>query len=752
MTRRTAPLQVNQLIGGLNTEYNPLNAPIEASKDERNMDINRDGSRSRRLGFNYESEYELIDSGVYNQPDLSLATNIYRWDNAGGDISKYLLVVQIGNNLQVFDLDENTISTNVVFSTDFDISTYDKIFSFAVVDGLLVVCTGAKEIKVYEYNSGSITETTSTLKIRDLFGVQAFDASVELTIPEYIERRPSTLTDTHLYNLRNQTFGRARIIANTENSGDPVVAFYNEASKYPSNADSVNYSLYADAGDTDNRTIERFFPKNLRKNPPGSFEAPKGYFIIDALERGTSRLAVEANLRVTDTDLTRSVATLPVDRTPGGPTVVTEHAGRAWFAGFSGVVEGGDSKSPRMSSYVLFSSLVRNKTDIGKCYQEADPTSNNDSAIVDTDGGFIRIDEAYGIKQLISLGDSLFVFAENGVWSITGQGGFSAVSYEVRKIINRGCVSSNSVVLAEKEIYMWAEDAIYRVVENQYGVWDYEDITTQKIKTFYLDIPVVDKRICIGKYDPYEKQIHWVYNTTSATENNELIFNIVYQAFTKRVVSNDHFIVGVGEGQPYKANNTTFDVTVEGVVVTVSGVDVTITYPYRSDSSKDLVYLVIDNITDTIEYSFGQYVDQTYYDWDDVDTSAYIITSEITAGDGRARKQTPHLHCFFRKTEDSFDSNLVARNQSSCLLSTRWQWHNSSSGGKWSTPRQAYRNTRPYSPSMPDEVYDDGQTLISTKNKIRGFGKALSFKFESEEGKSFHIYGWAFNLTASNEE
>lgn len=82
-----------------------------------------------------------------------------------------------------------------------------------------------------------------------------------------------------------------------------------------------------------------------------------------------------------------------------------------FFAGFSGDVIDGDSQSPRLTSYVLFSKLVDNISDIGKCYQDGDPTSKDTPDVVATDGGFIRLDGAYGIQKMVSVGSQLIVVA-----------------------------------------------------------------------------------------------------------------------------------------------------------------------------------------------------------------------------------------------------------------------------------------------------------------------------------------------------
>ena len=457
--RPTGQAEINGFEGGLITDVNPLENPPNTTSDELNMVLNTDKSRSRRLGFDYELGYSLIDSGVALQSSLGvIGTSTFNWKNAGGDEDKELFVVQVGTNLKIFDLDNNPITSTVVYTEDFT-SSYTEVFSYAVVDGILVVSTGLKNVNVYEYSSGVVTKTETSLLIRDLFGVEAQGNSVELTDPQNFQVRPTDLTDEHLYNLRNSTFSNPYYIGNTETLQDPVTAFNTNAGVYPANADSLIRALYADANDSGDRNIERFWPDVLENTPVSSSPAPTGFFIIDALERGTSRLAQESQLRSNNSALSETVASLPLDQTPGGASVITEHSGRVWYGGFSGEVTDGDSKSPRMSSYVLFSRLVRDTSDIGRCYQDADPTSNIDPEIVDTDGGFIRLDGAYDIRAMISVSSILLVFAKNGVWAVTGgeSTGFRATDFTVNKVTDNGLDAKKSVVIVDNNIFYWGK-------------------------------------------------------------------------------------------------------------------------------------------------------------------------------------------------------------------------------------------------------------------------------------------------------
>lgn len=765
MTRRKAPLHVNQFVGGLNTELSPLSNNIQTSRDELNMELNQDGSRSKRVGMDLETGSVEIDTTVPYAAQSILASTSYRWENAGGDPDKSLLIVQVASSIHIFDLDTTPISDGLIYSQTFGTGVYSTTFSFTTIDGVLVVANGEKTIKIYEYDSGTVTASTDSLLIRDLFGVEAFEGATILTSSQNTQVRPAVLEETHTYNLRNQTFNFPRFRNNLEVLSDPIDALFLDSgsTQYPSNSDSVIPYLYPDANDTDNRLVNRFFSDNLFNNPLGSTPAPRGHFIIDALERGVSRLAQEAALRGRHSALTQTVTTLPADTTPGGATVVEEFAGRVWYSGFSSELTSGDNRSPRMSSYVLFSQVVKDRTNIAQCYQVADPTSEEDNVIVDDDGGFIRLDGAYGIKSMVNVAGSLFVFAENGVWRIFGKDqNFSATGYSSDQLSDFGCVAPDSVVQAHDNIFYWGDSAIFVITRNEFGIWVVEDITKQAIKTRYIDIDIERKKSCSGHFDKYDRSIRWVYNTANnpVSQSDELRFHIDFKAFTPMSVTENSGglprLVSVSEINPYTSSEQSFPVTVNGVVVTASGEDVTSSITFRSTTVRDSVYVVLTDLIPTVKFSLGTYTNLNLVDWESqnptgTDYDAYITSQNLTFGEPRSRKQTSYVYTYLRRTETGFDSLFVPLNCSSCLLSVRWAWSNSNNSNKWSLPRQAYRQPKTYFPTDQSDTFDTGFELITTRNKIRGSGEAVSLKLESEKGKNLHVYGWSFDVESSGE-
>lgn len=179
MPRQIEPVEFNTFIAGYVTEASPLTFPQNASLDEENFVLNRNGSRQRRQGFDLEKNYSTIDSAVTFPADGNVICTSYKWANVGGIANKTLIVVQIQNSILFFDGGADPISTGLIGTWQYDLSQPIVKFSFASVDGMLVVVTGRKGVDLFQFDGSNLSIMTKRLLIRDLFGVT--DVSVTTT-------------------------------------------------------------------------------------------------------------------------------------------------------------------------------------------------------------------------------------------------------------------------------------------------------------------------------------------------------------------------------------------------------------------------------------------------------------------------------------------------------------------------------------------------------------------------------------------
>lgn len=779
--------EVNTFVNGLITEASPLSFPDNSSADEENFELHKDGKRTRRLGMDLEFNPYYRATGLYAGDPL-IGINLFKWNNVSGDVGLEFVVCQFGNTLHFNDTTASSMSSDgYKGSVVLDSFPSDVPFSFASIDGSLVVAAGVSSFANVSYSNGVFSHFMDRIVIRDLFGIEESQSGYEQD-PSW---RDSTFYPEHTYNLQNQSWGTPKYarfnlggVAYTSYI-DPIYSYFNWHGAYPSNSEQVwlalNYSASYynpdDGGVKD--PIEELIPALFaqRAGADGG-AAGRGYFLIDALNRSSSRQeAIRVNyakypdLIVWGGGQNNVPAgthikdwTVPLDYTTGGASCVAEFAGRVFFSGFNGELVGGDKRSPDYTNYIFFSRLVRNKNDIGKCYQVGDPSGRESPDIVDTDGGFLRVSEAKGIHSLISIGQQLIILASNGVWTLAGGSdyGFTASNYKVTKISNLGCISAYSVVTEGNRIYFFGEDGIYTVGQNEMGDLTVENITITSIQTYYQELPFLTRVSTVGYYDLYNKKVRWMtYEGTPLEEgsfNREIVLDTALGAFSINricnVASGEMHVVGGFKIAPLDRTITQDSVIVGTEEVFANTEPVYTEIIQFSDNAKATKYLVLRKMGNKIYYSFCYYNNLEFRDWvsvdgEGVDAKAYMVTGTVTAGDSAVKKQIPYLVIHMERTEDSVDSDMVPNKQSSCLFSCQWDFANNVSSKRWTPPMQAYRYRMPHFGTAPNTPYSNGFEVITTKNKVRGSGKAFALRFETEPYKDCKLLGWNLSITGN---
>lgn len=753
MPKQATKAEVNNFVGGLVTEASPLNFPPNSSLDEENYELTRKGTRQRRLGF------DLEQSNVWRAASTTQDNPVtFKWGDAGGVSGKSLLVLQLGNVLSFFDLSKDNLSSDGFISSLTLTELPNNVdFSMSSVDGKLIVASGISKLAVVEYDGTSFSYKLDTLKTRDVWGVQT--TGTEGAKYENDPKYRGAFTDLHRYNLQNQSWGIPRKNA-SDTLQDPVLIYFNEHGVYPSNSETVWPGLQFQPV-TSGTPFERVYPSLYLDVLGSDTKAAKGYFIIDVVNRGTSRAqAVADNNSRHVGSLVEYVAPTAPDYTEGGCSVVAEFAGRVFYGGFSGKTIGGDSRSPTLTNYVFFSHVIKSTPDFFKCYQEGDPTSRDNNEIVDTDGGFIRLAGADRIIGMVASGEALIVICSNGVWAITGGSdyGFTATTYKADRISTFGALSSRSIVVEQERVYYWSEEGINLVAKNQLGEYEVGSITSKNIKTLYQNIPLTERAKAIGSYDVIDKKVRWIYQKDGYV--NELILDLVLQAFYKHRIMNltgyDVKVVGVFNTSIFNSVSNNEEVYSGSDLVLSSADEVVAPVTSVQSNFVSIKYLCVGTISATKQYSFGYYRNTDFRDWQRLngvgeDAKAYLITGAQIAGDSSIQKQVQYLTMHFERTEEGVDSNLSPLKQSSCYGRMQWDWSYGSLSNKWSALRQMYRYVKQYTPSGPSDTYDTGFEVITTKNLIRGRGRAFALYLETEPYKDCKVLGWSVSVDGNSK-
>jgi len=753
MTKPVAKAEISSFVKGIISEASPLNFPSDASLDEQNFELHRDGSRRRRLGIDFEVASVLTESGQTEESLRLNATSSYSWRGAAGNPENQFSVVQFGNTLFFFKANTSSISADGYLSS-VTLSSYSqtKEYAYASVDGYLIVTGGFEEVAVISYEDEVFTVSYVRLRTRDMWGVEVVDNEYET---DTLFRDP-TAPQTQIYNFRNQSWAIQRSIT-TSTFGDTLKQYRDTLGKYPSNSESVWEGIIVDP-----ETAKEVYDANNSQALFGSkTSTSKGFFIIDLLDRGASRLE-EFNKIKNAHSLDYPVTALPQDKSVGGASVVESYAGRVFYAGFGGETTGGDARSPNLANMVFFSRIVRNRTDINKCFQEGDPTSRDSSDIVDTDGGFIRVSGANNILRLINIGNILLVIADNGVWSIKGGGeyGFTATNYLINKLSNFGSGASKSIVSTGDAVFYWAEDGICIINKDQFGDYKISNISINTIQSLYDSIDNEVKNKVIGVYDEYDKKIKWLIKyTPDQPFVEELILDISLSSFTRnRFFCTYVDIIGYIKTPGYSISSSIEEAYVDGDLVLSDTDAVLVTLDQRTSEKRGMKYVAAQAIDGDVYFSFAELRDTTFTDWPSVeggfDAYGYLLTGALTANDSGIYKQIPYITVHMERTEDGveeIDGELIPKNQSGCKLRSMWDWSNTPVSKKWSPSQQVYRYRRAKFIEDEEDSYDNGFSTVSSKSKLRGRGRAVSLLFETEPSKDCHIYGWALQITGNNQ-
>ena len=443
-----------------------------------------------------------------------------------------------------------------------------------------------------------------------------------------------------------------------------------------------------------------------------------------------------------------------------------------FYSGVSSDVTGGDSKSPNYSGYVFFTQVVTTDDQLGKCHQKADPTDPGINALVASDGGSIQIPEITQIVKIASSQQSLLVFAENGVWEIYGDtGGFNANSFQLNKISTNGISNGNSIVNVNGNYIYWSKAGVYELSPDSVsGRFKAQSISLGSIQSFFIDIPDLGKNNCKGFYDEKENRIRWLYNDTdsySATNyitgyNKELILDLSLKAWYPQHISSlasgsptvaDYIEI---PGYAVSSSVTGVEVTSGDSVINTAGTSVVVTENIQTNRVSGFRFLTFKGTQFTVSlYKNTAFKDWVTADSTGVDYSSYLVTGYELFKDSTKRKQVPYIFFYLKKTEDGFTAagsgtgaHFTLNNQSSCRVQAQWNWADSVNSGKWGLEFQAYRLLRMYIPTGAADKFDTGEAVVVTKNKLRGSGKTLSLKIQSEEGKDMKLLGWSVQAVA----
>lgn len=369
-------------------------------------------------------------------------------------------------------------------------------------------------------------------------------------------------------------------------------------------------------------------------------------------------------------------------------------------------------------STVLFSQVLQSGKDAGRCYQNNDPTSEDIPDLLDTDGGVITLEESIRIKALRLFKSGVLVFSTNGVWYIYNpDGGFKATAFNVAKVSERGIESERSIVEAEGAIYYFSNNAVIAISASEFDVLQSQDVSSPKIRAYFLSN--FAGRGAQGVFDSPKRQVVW---WTTGLNPQGLVYDLDTQGFYPQAVESEDYRLS----KPFTINNAVF-------------------YPaWRAVPSPEAVEYVPCQLTSGNFKDFGEDID------------AFLISGYETLGKFSNSKRANTLKTFFKKTETEItgfeDGAYTFDYPSSCLFQARWDFDSSSAGNRWHGDLTGGlgRTIQLYQPlqrgTIPDSYpydFDTGESVISSKIRVRGSGSAVQFVFQTEPEKDMKLLGYS---------
>lgn len=532
MSRTEAKVTVNNFVGGLTSDYHELNSPPNTTIDEDNCDLDRKGSRKRRLGIDFEDNFQKSTVTFSTTDWETMYVGTFEWKSVNEDGTQNFLVTQGGNILSFFNMNNNTLSAGeMAFTIDLDdhltpgySTSAPYPTSMASGKGLLFVVGEAIEpfYVTYDPVAISISITPITIKIRDL-ALQ--DHALLYT------DQPTVLTDAQRYDLLNQGWGAVTITGSSHdyNQTSRVLNYYYDLQgTYP----PKSKSWWVGKITSITHSWQMFDIATYNSAYVGSTLAPLGTFILNFFnqDRTGAVMALPKDWGGPD------IPYLPIVVQTGRPTSVAFMSGRVFYG----------YKNKILFSQVLLDDL----TVAGNCYQQADPTAEKINDLIATDGGVLTIIDAATIFAFQVFENALFVFTSNGVWALGGStigAGFSAIDFSIYKVTEAGVLSSRSIVSVLGAPVWWGKDGIYRLVGDPAKQGYSADNIIQKkekdgkgLQLFYNVIPPLSKVYATGAYDHIKKVITWIYNSTDTVLgdnpyacNTVLNYDTILDAFYK---------------------------------------------------------------------------------------------------------------------------------------------------------------------------------------------------------------------------
>ncbi len=399
------------------------------------------------------------------------------------------------------------------------------------------------------------------------------------------------------------------------------------------------------------------------------------------------------------------------------------------------------------------------------CFAYADPTDGDDNSVVATDGGYVNSNDSGTHYGLVTLGDSLLLLTDRGIWAIRPGSGnaFSASDYQYVKVVGAEVLGSQAFVSTGDQVHVATDEGILvlSMQSSSFGNTSVqvERVLDNRLMNAYDDI--VDKwPNPTAGYDPESRVVRWLFRPKLDNYPDEgqpvLSYSMYHNSWYKYVLGADSRVFDMVV-LPYAANTSTYNkfrYLVGGLSSPTSNVYLT-GWGVEVEFGPEGTGLWVQNGVRTVEL-FADYRPLPA----DVNNArespkAFMLTNHMLPGEAIKWSQINYIVVHNRNVTETWrdvGNNIIRPSvDGGTLLSIRWDWMNQKSTGKWADPYQTYRYRRSYLPTGITEDNKYGEPVLVHKMKLRGRGREFRLFFESDGHKDSHIEGWAYQGYILNE-
>lgn len=756
MANQTSLKTNYSFVKGLATEASLLSGPDDHCSSMSNVVLGQDGSLSSRPGI----EEHTADFDVAGSQDGSVVAMAEIRGLDGGDPDdRYLAVYAGGTSLVIFKTTNLSSITKEAEHALFS-SAPSRVSVTAVKGYFIVASDTTRPVRV-----GLSSFETLTLQERDFEGV---DDGLQ------VNQRPTTsLSSEHLYNLRNQgwpprwinavrypsnadvpwtgittdpgtgleSFSKAQILQvsfgntpaprgavvldpfDTTVPGITVDDIFLSTMTYDNGTTTLTFTILGDytyvyaAGDTITLagtayTYTNLVPETVNDNANGS------YTIETISYNSTTRYTTfTVNYSVLNYSADFTAVTLGfVDNglsllSHPDPEIETSHpvataswAGRAWYGGVTPAVR------TTLRGAVFFSQVANTVSKLELCHSENDPTARDNNEVIATDGGRVTIADMGTVYQMLPMGNNMLLFADNGVWSITGRDGiFDPTNYSVSRISDRGVSSNMAAVNADGIVLYYSNAAVHIVETDELGNARSKPMSDHIDSYFTGLVDRDDARVRLS-YDKKNKQVRILFgkDISVSQDIDELVFDMRLGAFYPLELT------GYAEDDGSYGGILAAWCPSHNYTNTIS----TLYLALKSDpvTGSSLIFLTMsdtDAVTDT---------------WSGESFEAYATTLPTPLDAALIEKQMPRVGVYMERNANA-----------GLKMQGRFSWSVSGDSGKWGTKQECYLERGASFEAC-------WRTLT-----VRGSGKAVQLHFTNEGLKPFKLLGWDIKYTGNPE-